>query len=93
MPGPFDGFMGKIREYYEYRRGESQQEEFYDRPVKIAPPDLPGTDGPLTVANGIRGSQIFEDMLNDEDYYHQLMGFVTEAIINRIRAWRALSGL
>jgi uroporphyrinogen-III decarboxylase len=31
-------------------------------------------------------------MLNDEDYYHRLMSFVTEAIINRILAWRAYLG-
>ncbi len=52
-----------------------------------------GTDGPLTVANGIRGPELFEDMLADEPYYHQLMDFVTEAIIQRILAWRMTLGL
>jgi len=92
IPGPFDGFMGKIREYYEFALHKAEQEEFYGRPVKINPPVSLGTDGPLTVANGLRGAQLFEDMLNDEDYYHQMMSFVTEAIITRIRAWRAYLG-
>ena len=93
LPGPFDGFMGKVREYYEFALQKSSQDEFYGRPVKITLPIPLGTDGPLTVANGLRGAQLFEDMLMDEDYYHKLMSFVTEAIIARIRAWREYLGL
>jgi hypothetical protein len=92
MPGPFDGFMGWEREVYEFALQKASREEFHGRPVKIAPPNALGTDGPLTVANGLRGSQLFEDMLSDEDYYHQLMSFVTEAIIARIKAWRLYLG-
>lgn len=92
MPGPFDGFMGREREFYEYALERASREAFHGRPVKIAPPNALGTDGPLTVANGIRGSQLFEDMLMDEDYYHQLMSFVTDAIITRLRAWRQYLG-
>ena len=93
LPGPFDGFMGKVREYYEFALQKSSQDEFYGRPVKITHPIPLGTDGPLTVANGLRGAQLFEDMLTDEDYYHRMMSFVTEAIIARIRAWREYLGL
>jgi hypothetical protein len=92
LPDPFDGFMAKEREFYEFAVHKASQEEFCGCPVKIVPPNALGTDGPLTVANGIRGSQIFEDMLSDEDYYHQLMSFVTEAIIIRLRAWRQYLG-
>ena len=60
--------------------------------MRIHPPIPTSTDGPLTVANGLRGTQIFEDMFSDEDYYHRLMDFVTTAIIARVRAWRAYLG-
>lgn len=93
IPGPFEGFMGHILEFYEYCLDRAKHEPFYGKPVQISPPVPLGSDGPLTVANGIRGPQIFEDMLVDEDYYHQLMDLITTAIITRIRAWRARLGL
>lgn len=93
MPAPFDGFMGQVLEFYEYAQEQSKTQEFHGRPVRVGHPVPLGTDGPLTVANGVRGPQIFEDMLADEDYYHRLMTFITEAIITRIQAWRARLGL
>ena len=93
LPGPFDGFMGQIKEYYEYCVEKAKSYDFHGKPVKVGYPVALGTDGPLTVANGIRGTQIFEDMLVDEEYYHRLMDMITEAIIQRIRAWRTYLGL
>jgi uroporphyrinogen-III decarboxylase len=93
IPAPFAGFMGKIRADYEQIRAMAQDYDFHGRPVRVHLPVPASTDGPLTVANGIRGTQIFEDMLNDEAYYHRLMDFVTTAIIERIRAWRTYLGL
>jgi uroporphyrinogen-III decarboxylase len=93
IPGPFDGFMGTVREFYESGLEKARQMEFYGRPVQLAPPNPLGTDGPLTVASGLCGSALLEDMLLDESYYHRVMDFVTEAIIQRLRAWRAYLGL
>lgn len=93
LPGPFDGFMGKVRHDYEYILEKVSNLEFHRRPVRILHPISLGTDGPLTVANGIRGSQIFEDMLVNEAYFHRLMDFITTATIHRIRAWRAYLGV
>ena len=93
IPDPFDGFMGHIREFYEFCVEKARNYAFYDREVHFSPPVPLGSDGPLTVANGIRGTTIFEDMLVDENYYHQLMDLVTSAIIMRIRAWRKYLGL
>ena len=93
MPAPFSGFIGKMLEYYEYFCRRAESFDFHGRPIQIEFPSALGTDGPLTVANGIRGPQIFEDMLVDEDYYHRLMSFITEAVIARILAWRARFGL
>ena len=52
-----------------------------------------GTDGPFTVAIGVRGTELLEDMLLDKDYYHRLMDFIVEAIIQHVRAWRAYLGV
>jgi hypothetical protein len=93
VPDPLGGFMGKIRADYEYCLERARREAFHGRPVHVHPPVPLGTDGPLTVAGGIRGPELFEDMLRDETYYHQLMDFVTEAIIQRILAWRKALGL
>lgn len=92
IPGPFDGILGKIRAYYEIFKDLAANREFYGRPVKIGLPQL-GFDGILTVANGIRGPEILEDLLKDEDYYHALMNLVTEASIGRIKAWRQYCGV
>jgi len=88
-PDPFGGFMGHILETYEFFLDRARNTEFHGRPVHVHPPIALGTDGPLTIANGIRGPQIFEDMLLDEPYFHQLMDFITEAVIQRIKSWRS----
>jgi hypothetical protein len=93
IPGPFDGILGKIRDYLESFRNQAGQTEFYGRPVKIGLPQPLHFDGILTVANGIRGTEIFEDMLGDEGYFHAVMNLVTEASISRIKAWRELCGV
>ena len=92
MPGPFDGFMAKVREYYEYFVDRAASFEFHGRPIKVLPPCGAGTDGLLTVAFDVRGNEILSDMYLDPDYYHQLMDFITEALITRIQAWRKYLG-
>jgi uroporphyrinogen-III decarboxylase len=92
IPGPFDGFLGQVREFYEYGLEKTKQMEYYGRPVHLNPPNPAGTDGPLTVANGIRGSELFVDMLEDEAYYHRLMHLVSDAIILHVKAWRSYLG-
>ncbi len=93
IPQPFAGFMGRVREFYEYCLERTRDLAFHGRPVQVGLPVPLNTDGPLTVANGIRGAQIFEDMLLDEAYYHELMSLITDAIIQRIQAWRAYLNL
>ena len=93
LPGPFDGFMGRIREYYELFKHLAAGREFYGKPVNIGLPQPLSFDGLLTVANGLRGPELFEDMLSDEEYYHALMDLVTEASIGLVLAWRELCGV
>lgn len=92
LPDPFGGFMGKIRADYEEICAMADATEYFGRPVRIQPPIPTFSDGPLTVANGLRGTQLFEDMFVDEDYYQRLMDFITTAIIARVKAWRAYLG-
>lgn len=92
MPGPFDGFAARIREFHEYFVEHARNFEFYHRPVKVMAPYPVGTDGPFTVAVGVRGTELLEDMLQDENYYHRLMDFIVEAIIQRVQGWRVYLG-
>ena len=93
IPGPFDGFMDRVRSFYEYFVDRVSDFEFCGRPVRILPPVAAGTDGPLTVAVGVCGHEILEAMVADEDTYHRVMTFITDAIIARIKGWRAYLGM
>ncbi|MGD0005329.1 MAG: uroporphyrinogen decarboxylase family protein [Anaerolineaceae bacterium] len=93
FPAPFDGIMGQFKEFYEYFQHRATNYEFYGRPVHVDLPTPLGTDGPFTVALGIRGTQFLEEITTDEDYFHELMSFVTQAIIARIQAWRKYIGV
>lgn len=56
-------------------------------PLGAIHPPLCGTDGPVTVACNIRGAtQFLEDLADDPDYAWELMDFIVEATISRIRA-------
>jgi hypothetical protein len=88
LPEPFQGIYGQMREFYEFFQQACQTQTFHDRPIETLPPGALATDGPLTIATGIRGPEILEDILNDEYYFHRLMDRITTAVIRRIRAWR-----
>ncbi len=93
-PDPLkENLLGRALEFFEYINERCRNIEFEGRPVK-GPVTIPGegTDGPFTVAAKLRGlTEIFFDMIDDEKYYFDLMNFVTENIIKRmkeIRKWR-----
>lgn len=65
---------------------------YLDRPVKLDPFGL-GTDGPFTVAQSLRGPELFTDLYTDPEYVKQLLDFITEGTIARILAHRRLFGL
>lgn len=62
------------------------------RPVELVPFGVT-TDGPLTVATNLRGVELFTDFYTDPAYVHQLLSFIVEGTIARIRAHRRLFGL
>jgi hypothetical protein len=63
------------------------------RPVEVEPSGLLGHDGPLTVATNLRGTELYSDFYTDPDYVRQLLDFIAEATIARIRAQRRFFGL
>lgn len=65
---------------------------FLDRPVRLDPFGL-GTDGPFTVAQSLRGPELFTDFYTDPDYVRVLLDFIVEGTIARILAHRRYFGL
>ncbi|MCZ7646150.1 MAG: hypothetical protein M5U26_12820 [Planctomycetota bacterium] len=93
LPDPFEGLMGKAREYYEFFLEKSRNYAHRGLPVRRVQPKGLGTDGPLTVAVNLRGAtELFEDFVEDPEYVRELLALVTDAIVARIRAWRRYLG-
>lgn len=93
-PDPLCGnLLGRAMEFFDYMQDKCPKMEFEDLPVK-SPTTIPGegTDGPFNIACKLRGAaEICMDMYEDPKYFHDLMNFITENIIRRIKAikkWR-----
>lgn len=93
-PDPLYGnLLGRAMEFYDYMQAECPRMEFEGLPVR-PPVTIPGegTDGPFDAAYKLRGAaETCLDMYEDPQYFHELMTYVTENIIRRmkaIRAWR-----
>jgi len=61
------------------------------RPVEVGAFNFE-TDGLLTVATQLRGVELYTDFYTDPDYVRELLDFIVEATIMRIRAYRAFFG-
>jgi uroporphyrinogen-III decarboxylase len=87
------GVLGLAMDHFDYMQEECPRLEYEGLPV-LPPQSMPGegTDGPFTVACNMRGvTGLLLDMLSDPDYFHDLMSFVTDCIIERmtaLRRWR-----
>jgi len=82
-----NALMSRSIEFFEYMHGACKDLSYCGLPVK-APDTITGenTDGIFTLAAKIRGMEnILTDMLLDEDYYNDLMSYLTRNIINRIK--------
>lgn len=93
-PDPLRGnLLGRAMEFFEYMQEKCPHMEFEGLPVR-PPATLPGegTDGPFTAACKLRGTtEVCLDLYEDPDYFHDLMTFITENLIRRmkaIRQWR-----
>lgn len=56
---------------------------FEGRPVDLAPMAPAGTDGPLTVACNLRGTDFLMDLIVEPDFAQRLLQFVTRAVLFR----------
>ncbi|MFI5385146.1 MAG: uroporphyrinogen decarboxylase family protein [Fimbriimonadales bacterium] len=96
VPDPFENpFWRKAWSFYDhFLRKEIEGFEWRGRPIKVAGLSGLGTDGPVTGACNIRGAMEFcLDLLGDPGYADDLLAFLTEAIIVRIKAFRERLGL
>ena len=88
---PWSGtLLARALEFFEVMQQECPRMEFEGLPVK-PPVNIPGegTDGPFDLAYKLRGAaEVCLDMYEDPKYYHDLMTFITENIIRRIKAIR-----
>lgn len=94
LPDPFDsGLMRRNWQYFDFFV-EVQKSGFAwrNRPIVSVYPSGLGTDGPLTVACNLRGTEFLTDLLEDPDYALQLLDYITEATITRITAYRKRLG-
>jgi len=94
LPDPLTGgvFAWAHRCYEVMVRRIFQGFTYQGRPVEFVPFGL-STDGPLTVAASLRGMELYTDFYEDPDYVRQLLDFVVEGTIERIRAHRRFFGL
>jgi len=90
-PDPlYGGLMGHAMEIFEYMHERCRNLEYEGLPV-VPPRTIPGEgcDGPLDAAYKLRGAaEVCMDMITDPGYYHELMGFITDCFIRRMKAVR-----
>ncbi len=90
-PDAFSGIGEEALIYYEYFQNKGKTYLYKGIPVKhiSLPFNMTGTDGPFTIACGIRGTENFlADLIFDSDYAHRLLDYLTTAIISRIKQVR-----
>ena len=95
IPDPIrGGLMARALEYHQYFDARRKSEEFCGCPV--GPPALSGgaTDGPFTVACNLRGTtELCLDIYEDPAFVKELLDFITEATIVRVRAVGEFNGI
>ncbi len=95
VPDPFTGgVMKRAWTLYDQMIANMPSYSLDGLPVlSVGPPAGAGTDGPMTVACSLRGAtQLCMDFYEDPDYARELLRFITEATIHRIRAFRKRLG-
>jgi uroporphyrinogen-III decarboxylase len=90
MPEPFSGFMDRVKSFYEHFLNKKEKGYVYlGRPIgNISAPI--GTDGPFTVATNITGGYVVKLLYLNERLAEEFLWFVTEAIVERMKAWHKL---
>ncbi len=90
IPDPFkDGIMAKAWRFYEHM--SAHKSEYVHSGIAVTNVDMTGLgcDGIMTVAANLRGAtELCLDFYEDPDYVQELLGYVTEASIQRIKSLR-----
>jgi len=94
IPDPFKGgSMEKNFRLYERMLERIKDFRYMGLAVPGVGPTGGGTDGPFTAAANLRGAtQVCMDIYDDPEYVRELLEYITEATIVRIRAFRAMLG-
>lgn len=90
IPDPFSGLMATGRDHYEKINSKLPAYRHAGKPVRsYQPGSFLGTDGPFTLACELRGpTNACVDMLDDPEYFTELLDYITTATVSRIKAWR-----
>ena len=95
MPNPFT-HAGAARMWDIYAHFLRRKEEGWTcmgAPIGHVEPPAGGSDGVLTVACNLRGTEDFmTDLIADPEYAHALLEYVLETSVNRILAYRKETG-
>jgi len=87
------GWYAKAHELYEQMaEGIAKVPTYLGRPVRMDPFGI-WTEGPLTLAVALRGGELMTDLYEDPQYVCELLDFLVEGTIERIRAHAAFFGL
>jgi len=88
-----DGLMGKMWRFYDHMTEHRAEYLFEGVPVAHVNQSGVGTDGPFTIACNLRGAtEMCLEVYEDPDYVHELLRFITQATVERIKAMRVRLG-
>ena len=95
IPHPLkDGVMAKVVQFYGYCDDRRRREDYLGRPVGRCQMRSMTTHGPFTLFCALRGAQrVCLDIYTNPHYFHQMMEFITGAILTRIRAVASFAGI
>ena len=95
LPDPESGIMSQALAYYETMTALAKTVTLDGLPPVVGLPGCTtGTDGPFTMACELRGAtEMCLELYEDPTYACQLLDYITDATIQRIRHWRAAFGL
>ena len=80
------GYFRDVLAFWQQMQRVCEGMRFEGRPVELMPWCPAGTDGPVTVACGLRGTDFLMDLAGDPAYARKLLEFVTRAAIVRRHA-------
>lgn len=93
IPDPFSDILEYHLRVWEYFQHKKKTATFYGKPIKSIVSWTEFTDGPFTLASNLRGAtEILTDLYEDPDYVHQLLDFLSDSIIIRLKAWWEVLG-